>query len=222
MPVEQRVAEDQPVVLLVVLQGHVATLALQVGRARAEQDAVLHQRLGDDAGQVGGTVAQGEIAAAFHQVDIGIAQFHFQVHLRMVAHEAAAHPGEEGRAERRRRGDVQAAAQFVLQLLDALAGQAQLHQRLARAFQVEMTGFGQRHPSGGALEQPRAQLILQLRHGLGQGGRRPPQLLGGAAEIAVLGGGDEHGQGAQFVHRSIPDRHRSCAGDGILQSPPVV
>ncbi|MCY1246692.1 hypothetical protein D9M72_599550 [compost metagenome] len=110
----------------------------------------------------------------------------------------------------------------MLQLLDALGGQAQLRQRLTSAFQIHMPGLGQRHAPGGAFEQPGAKFVFQLRHGLGQRGWRLAELFGRPAEIAVLGGGDEHGECAQFVHSSIPDRHRSCAGDGILQSPPVV
>ncbi|MOA39333.1 hypothetical protein D3C78_1611010 [compost metagenome] len=61
----------------------------------------------------------------------------------VFAQEAAAHRVEEGRGEGRRRSDAQAAAQFVLQLLDAFAGQLQLHQRLARALQVDVPGLGE-------------------------------------------------------------------------------
>ncbi|MNO71708.1 hypothetical protein D3C76_626300 [compost metagenome] len=150
---------------------------------------------------------------------MGIAQVHLQVHLWMSAQETAAHLVEKGRAEGRRRSDAQVAAQFVLQLLDALGGQAQLRQRLPRAFQIQVPGLGQRHAPGGALEQPCAKFLLQLRHGLGKRGRRLAELFGSAAEVAMLGGGDKHVERAQFVHRFIPDRHRSCARDGIQLTP---
>ncbi|MCY1377850.1 hypothetical protein D9M69_654450 [compost metagenome] len=107
----------------------------------------------------------------------------------------------------------------MLQLLHALAGELQLHQRLTGAFQVDLPGFGQRHASGGAFEQACAQLLFELRDGLGQGGGRLAELLGGTAEIAVFGRGDKHVQCAQFVHLPVPARKRSCAGVSILPCP---
>ncbi|MNF81335.1 hypothetical protein D3C84_636040 [compost metagenome] len=135
--------EDQPVVLQVVLQRHFPAAALQVGRAGTQENAVFHQRLGDHAGQVGGAIAQGEVVATVDQVDVVVAQVHFQMHMRVLAEEAAADGVEEGRAEGRRCRDAQAAAHLVLQLFDALTGQLQLHQRLAGALQVDMPGFGE-------------------------------------------------------------------------------
>ncbi|MNI00418.1 hypothetical protein D3C73_532160 [compost metagenome] len=133
----------------------------------------------------------------------------------MRGQKATAHLIEKRRCERGRGGDPQVAAQFMLQLLHVFGGQLQLHQRLACAFQVDAARFGQRHAPGGAVEQARAEFFLQLGHGLGQGRRGFAEQVGGAAEITLFGGGDEHGQGTHFVHLSIPDRHRSCAGAGI-------
>ncbi|MDT4839207.1 hypothetical protein FQZ97_729910 [compost metagenome] len=201
---------------LVGLQRHFDALALQIGRAATEVDAVLGQRPGDQPRQVGGAVAQGEVVAAIDQVDEGIVEVHLQAHLWMLAHEAAADLVEEGRSEGRRRGKPQGAAQFVLQLVHFLSGQLQLHQGLARALQVDVPGLGQGHAPGGALEQAHAQLALQVPHGLGQGRGRLAQLLGGTTETAVLGRGDEHGERTELVHLSVPNRHKSCAKDSIL------
>ncbi|MNU07628.1 hypothetical protein D3C72_2533020 [compost metagenome] len=63
-----------------------------------------------------------------------------------------------------------------------------------------MPSFCERHASGSALEQTDAQLAFQVPHRLGQRGGRLAQLLGGTAEAAVLGGGDEHGERAELVH----------------------
>ncbi|MDT4847789.1 hypothetical protein FQZ97_818580 [compost metagenome] len=129
----------------------------------------------------------------------------------MGIHESAADLVEKGRTEGRRRSKAQSAAQLVLQLVHLFAGQLQLHQRLARAFQVDVPGLGQGHPPGGAFEQAHAQLGLQMPHRLGQGRRGLAQLLGGATEAAAFGGGHEHGERAELVHRSVPVRHKSCA-----------
>ncbi|MNG18304.1 hypothetical protein D3C84_1023580 [compost metagenome] len=63
-----------------------------------------------------------------------------------------------------------------------------------------MTGFGQCHAPGGALEQTHAQLVFQMPDRLGQRRRGLAEVLGRAAETAVFGGGDEHVERTELVH----------------------
>ncbi len=193
-------AQQQPVVPGIVLQSDRLAVTGQVGRAGAKDHAVLDQRLGDQLRLVGGAVAQRQVVAAIDQVFVGIVEVDLQAHLRVLAHETATYLVEKRGAERRRRGDTQGTAQRVLQLLHLFGHPLQVHQRLARAFQVQGAGLGQRHAPGGTFEQAHAQFALQVRNSLGDGRRRLAQLLGRTAEAAVLGCSDEDGQGHHLVH----------------------
>ncbi|MNF95725.1 hypothetical protein D3C84_784920 [compost metagenome] len=75
-----------------------------------------------------------------------------QVDLRVLLKKTATHLIEKGLPIGQRRGDFQAAAQTMLQLLDFLTGLIQSLQHLARGFQVEPPRLRQSNSPGTALE----------------------------------------------------------------------
>jgi hypothetical protein len=68
------------------------------------------------------------------------------------------------------------------------------------AVQEHLAGGGEVHPPGGPVQQPHAELLLELADLLGQRRLGHVQALGGAAEVALLGHGDEVVE--------LPDLHR--------------
>ncbi|MNC42822.1 hypothetical protein D3C75_916500 [compost metagenome] len=134
---------QQPVMLVEGLRGDRLPLAFEVLRARAQRQAIAADHARDQPRQVVVPFAQGQVMAALQQIDEVVAQVHLQVDLRVLVKKTATYLIEKGLPIGQRRGDFQAAAQTMLQLLDFLAGLVQSLQHLARGFQVEPTGFGE-------------------------------------------------------------------------------
>jgi hypothetical protein len=74
-------------------------------------------------------------------------------------------------------------------------------ERLAQGGQGGLGRVGQQEALGRALEERRADIVLQVLDLLGDRARRHRQLVGGAAEVQVAGGRLE---GAQRVQRGQP------------------
>ena len=62
-------------------------------------------------------------------------------------------------------------------------------------------------------------LALQVANGLGQGRGRLAQQLGGAAETALLGRGDEHAEGTELVHGRFLPGKRILHEQAVLPAP---
>ncbi|MNL42507.1 hypothetical protein D3C87_1649660 [compost metagenome] len=145
-------AIQQPLVVIKGLRGDRQALARQVFRAAAQCQAIAADHAGDQPRQVVVAFTQGQVVAALEQIDELVAQVHLQVDLRILLKKTATDLIEKSLPIGQRRGDFQAAAQAMLQLLDFLAGLVQPLQYLARGFQIKPPGFCQQNPPSAAFE----------------------------------------------------------------------
>ena len=73
-------------------------------------------------------------------------------------------------------------------------------QNVGRAFVVLPADLGQAHPARGAVQEPRAQSILQLLNVVADHRGRQVEVTCGCSEAAVLDDSDEGGEAGQTIH----------------------
>jgi hypothetical protein len=111
--------------------------------------------------------------------------------LRIARAEGFDDLARQAAGERAGEAQAQAAARARPGLLGPLRGARRAGQDVARVIQEANARGGERHAAAVALEQPHAELVLQRPHLLRHARLRQVQLLGGAAEVQLLGDGDE-------------------------------
>ncbi len=107
--------------------------------------------------------------------------------------------GQQVGRERRDQAEAEAARERVAQPARDGQHRVRLRHRPARVGEQAPAGVGGRHALGRPLEKRDPQLLLQLAELDGEGGLARPARLGGAAEMPVLGDGEEVAEVAQ-VH----------------------
>ena len=133
-----------------------------------------------------------ELARLEHPVEGGGGVFlHVERHLRR----AAAQRADQVRQQVGRNGVDDAQAQHALERVAALA-RHRLHalgllQRAARLRHDLLAGLGEEHAALAALEQRDAEFLLEVLHGGGQARLADEAALGGLAEMARFGDGDD-------------------------------
>jgi hypothetical protein len=100
------------------------------------------------------------------------------------------------------RPDQEGPALEPVELADHLSRALERREDPVRVIEQEPTGLGELHGAPQAIEEPRAQLLLELAHVLGQRGLARVQSLGGPAKALRLGHGREH--------LELPEGHRRC------------
>ncbi|CAM2151501.1 hypothetical protein PT2222_260042 [Paraburkholderia tropica] len=131
-------------------------------------------------------------------------------HERPVTPKVGEGVGETRRARDRRHADHQPPFALALQMREIFLGALQLAQHRARAPQQRLAFGGRHHAPGIALEQAHAALVLQIAHGLGDGGLRHVQPPRRAVDGARGGDLDQRSQLVDFhdaVDITIGYRH---------------
>ena len=116
---------------------------------------------------------------------------HRQRHVRIAAVKRLDERPDEIARESRRDRDPQRAAAQVLHVVNRAPAFREIVQRLPRIAEIHVAGVGQPRHAPGAVEQLRAERLLELADLLGQRGLRHVQCGGRAREAAVLGDGEE-------------------------------
>ena len=142
-----------------------------------------------------------DVETLFDELDDAVEQQQVDPHPGMRAHELRHGRRHVALAEEhgRRRANLPArlgaaSGHGLLRLLD-------VRQDPAAAIEVDAPLLGERHLSGGADEQPHAQVGLEGRQRAHHRGRSPVERLRGRREAALLDDPDEGPHGCQHVHR---------------------
>ena len=172
----------------------------QVGRRGAQHHARARQRAADQAGVGQARDADHEVVALLHQIDHPVRQHDVQADLRVLRREAAPQRGQVQRAEGLRRADAQTA--LGLHGAGRHLGLGLLHglQHLLATLVISLALTGERQPARGALQQPRAQVRLQVADLTRHGGLGEGRCIHRADEAAGLDHGREGFHRLQDVH----------------------
>ncbi|MNV31278.1 hypothetical protein D3C71_1225780 [compost metagenome] len=158
------------------------TVLLQIGRAGEDAQAAVRQRPRMQGGIGQRADADGDIGAAFEQVDVALAAVELQRDVRV----ARAVTGDQGRDhmqhERHGRIHAQPARRPFTARGDLLLGRFHRGDDGARLLQEGFALLGQVQAPGGAGQQGGAQLLFQPR-------QRPADARGGLLQL--LGGGGD-------------------------------
>ena len=175
-------------------------------------------RQGDDQGrllelvqaQLGGGDGRADdrgVHAVLQQRLLHLGREHLAHHLQADPGQSVPGDPDDLRHEPVRRGagdshaqDARGAATYFR---DVDRGGVDVREDLRRPLDQQASGRGEVDAAGGALEEPGAQLRLELLDLLGQRGLRHVEALGGAAEVALLRDREEVAQVPQF-HRTSP------------------
>src|SRR5260370_1435738 len=127
-----------------------------------------------------------QIITFLEKVDDGIDQADVQVDVRIARHEARPKRRQMQNAERERRVHPQPSARLQGRGRRDRLGLRHILENGERLIVERLAGLGQRQAPGGAVEQPRAEGLLQLVDITGDIGRRGLQLVRREAELAGL------------------------------------
>ena len=144
-----------------------------------------------------------DVDGIFHEIDEVVRQPQFAGDLG-IALEVGDHdrPDMEA-AEADRRRHHQPPARPVALLPCRAVGLLDIGENATRALEIARADVGQGHLSGGPLQQPRAEMLLQRRDQPRHRGRGQPQLSCRGREAAQIGDGDEDMHGFEAVHGII-------------------
>ncbi len=173
---------------------------LEIGRRGADDAVVGGDLAGDERGILQFADADREIEALADDVDEAVGQVRVDLDIGVAGEEPAETGGDVQPAERRRHGNLQeparlgvAAAHEILRLL----AQAQ---DVNDTLEVARTRLGERQVARRALEQARAEPLLELADALGYDCRGKPHLAAGGRHVAGAGDACEYLQIANGSH----------------------
>ncbi|OMP13239.1 hypothetical protein COLO4_02026 [Corchorus olitorius] len=173
---------------------------IQIG-GRGHQHRFAHgQRPADECGARIGADAYGQVDALLYQVQRAVVHQQVDLEMRVQPHELRNGRRHLRMAEGHAAGHAQQAAQLAVagaHLALHLIGQGQ---HLLAVAQALRTGIGKRDTARGAVQQARAQPLLQRLHMARGHGARQVQPLGRRREAAAFGHRGKHLHRQQSVH----------------------
>ena len=141
-----------------------------------------------------------EIDAVFHQVDHAVRQAQFAADVGITLQIRRHHRADMEAAEPDRRGDHEPPARLDPFGLRGNFGFLDIGKDAARALQIAGPCVGQRHRTGGPLQQPRAETLLQRRNQPRHVGWRQAEFAGGRRKACEIGDRDKGGHGVEAIH----------------------
>ncbi|MDT4845339.1 hypothetical protein FQZ97_793240 [compost metagenome] len=110
---------------------------------------------------------------------------------------------EDVRGQHRRGQDAQHPGEFVRVRAHERVGLVQVLQDLAHPLQVGLTRLGERQAAGGPVQQPGAQVLLQVGHQTGHHRRGDVQGTTGGGKAAFVDHALKNTHGGQSIHGSV-------------------
>ncbi|MDT4870582.1 hypothetical protein FQZ97_1056670 [compost metagenome] len=172
----------------------------QVRGRRHQHRSAGRQHPADQRGVGLGADANGQVDARLDQVERALAGVQVDLQLRVKLQEIGQRGGQLRVGEGDAAGDAQLPAQGGVVAAGFLFHVVHQRQHLLAAAQAGLARVGERDAAGGALQQARAQPLLQRAHMARDHGARHLQLVGRGAEAAALGHRHKHAHGGQPVH----------------------
>ncbi len=185
----------------------------QVGGAGDVAHAQEAQRARDEVGVDQRAHAQHAVEALVHEVDAAVGGADADLQQRMRGQELGQPRQHEVARERVGQVDAQPAAEPAGRRLEHRLQLLGLGQQLLAAIEEALAVGRHAHAARGALQEPRAQLRLELLHGRRHASLGQPELFGGAAEARELGHGGEDAQFVQVHDGDCSVRRNSVALD---------
>ncbi|MNM54869.1 hypothetical protein D3C81_659980 [compost metagenome] len=159
---------------------------VQVRRRGNVDEVQLAQRAGHQAGVTQLAHPQHRIAAVLDQIYRAISHAQVQLDLGVPCKEVGQGRGDDAATDPAGYIDLQQAPRLRIFLAEQRLGIFHFGDQAQAAHVEGVAIVGGGDPAGGALQQARAQTLLQFRHGRRHGGARQAELVGGAGEAGAL------------------------------------
>ena len=179
------------------------TVAGQVVRGGAGDFLQGEQRPGHQPLVLMRAAAHAQVEALGNQVAVGIAQVQLHPHRRVLAGEVQQQRIEEGLPQGHRHADPHPSGHLLLQALHRLPCHLRLGHQGAGLGQQRGASRREVQAPGGAVQQRRAQPLLQMTDALGQLPLAAPQPFGRAGKAARFQQDGERRQVVEFAHAPL-------------------
>jgi hypothetical protein len=151
------------------------------------------------------SAADGDIDALLDQVHDPVGKVEIEADLGILRHELRQDRDEEVVGDHRA-GDTDAAARRLARAHEALMRVVEIIEDAPAALMEGAAFLGQAQAAGGALDEPDAELVLQLRHRLPNSRRRQAKHPPRRDEATEIGRAHERGQAGETIHSSVSFR----------------
>jgi len=158
--------------------------------------AAAHRRIGQPAH------SQREIDTVGYQVEVAVLAGEVDLQMRLLPHEIHQQRGQDPAPERHRGRNPQRAGQGLAALADRGIRIIDFGDDAGAAFVVGQPIFGEAYPAGVAIEQPRPEVLFELRDGLGNARLRDRELVGCLGKAPELDHPFENANAGKMVHGS--------------------
>ncbi|MNQ62832.1 hypothetical protein D3C85_771920 [compost metagenome] len=138
--------------------------------------------------------AHTRIQARGDHIDQGIVRHNFHTHIRIGLEELAHQRQQDQLGGRAAGGDAQVARRLVAKAVEVFQGVVDITEGGFDSRIQALSGLGQGHAAGGAIEQPNSQAGFQGPQRMAQGRRRQAKLDRCPAETQVVGDAQEDRQ----------------------------
>jgi hypothetical protein len=175
-------------------------VALQVGRRRRQEHRHRGEPPRDDVAVFAGRGGQEGDVVPLHHRRIGDADVDVEGDARVLLPESRDDGGQHLRGQCRRCGQVQVSRQLAVVLRDLGVGLVDVVQDGAQPLGIRRTDVGDHQPARGPLQQPCAQVRLQVGDQAGDDGGRQVERPRRGGEASLLHHAAEHTHRQEAVH----------------------
>ncbi|KAF1853455.1 hypothetical protein Lal_00013812 [Lupinus albus] len=217
----RHVGVDQAAVADQLVRGLRHAVLLQIGRAGAQRHPRGGQPPGDQRAVAQPADPHRQIVPLVDQIDRAVVQVHVDLDGRVALQELRHRRGQMHDAEADRCVQPQPATRGGMQVGDRLLRLLQIGEDSGAALVIGLAHLGQAELAGGAVQEPRAEPVLQLADAAGDHRLRQVEPVGGGGEALGVHHLDEGEHVVEAIHGIVvhPETMR-CQDPALPEAPP--